>query len=233
MAVITVSREYGSCGEEIAQQLAKELGYSYIDKEILADVAHAAGTTEDQVRQYDEKDAHGLRAFLRKFLVGYPISAVDFPYYPPGLPLDASLTGLPPDASLNHSEREPFLDADKVTALLREVVENLWKRGDVVIVGRASQKILAAQPNTLHARFIGFIGDRGKQVMESENITYVESLDKIQSIDEQRERYLKHYYNADWRNPKHYHLVINTSLMSIGQAVKVIVAAVHQLEREM
>ena len=116
MAVITVSREYGSRGEEIAQQLAKELGCSYIDKEILADVAHTAGTTEGQVRQYDEKDAHGLRAFLRRFLVDYPISAVDFPYYPPGLP---------PDVSLNHSEREPFLDADKVTALLRDVVENL------------------------------------------------------------------------------------------------------------
>ena len=35
MAVITVSREYGSRGEEIAQQLSKELGYSYIDKESL------------------------------------------------------------------------------------------------------------------------------------------------------------------------------------------------------
>ena len=69
MAVITVSREYGSRGEEITQEVAKELGYSYFDKDILADVARIANTTEDEIRQYDEKDEHGLYTFLKKLFI--------------------------------------------------------------------------------------------------------------------------------------------------------------------
>ena len=64
MAVITVSREYGRRGEEIAQQAANELGYSYFDKEILTDVAREVNTTEDKISEHDEKDAHGFRALL-------------------------------------------------------------------------------------------------------------------------------------------------------------------------
>ena len=65
MAVITISREYGSRAEEIAQQVATELGYSYFDKEILTDVAREVDTTEDKISEHDEKDEHGFRAFLK------------------------------------------------------------------------------------------------------------------------------------------------------------------------
>ena len=68
MAIITVSREYGSHGEEIAKQVAKELGYGYFDKDILTQVARAAHTTEEEIRRYDEKAEHRIRNFLKKFL---------------------------------------------------------------------------------------------------------------------------------------------------------------------
>ena len=52
MAVITISREYDSRGEEIAQQVANQLGYSYFDKEILTDVAREVDTTEDKISEH-------------------------------------------------------------------------------------------------------------------------------------------------------------------------------------
>ena len=220
MAVITISREYGSRGEQIAQQVAKELGYSYFDKEILTDVAREADTTEDKIRQYDEKDEHGFRAFLKKlFVPNYPGFA-PYPYYP----------GIAVDLSDEFVNREPILDAHEVTAFFRHVVEMLWERGNVVMVGRGSQKILAAKPNTLHLSFVGKIGVRTETVMAQENVVHEEALKKIQTIDKQRAHYLKQYYDVSWEDPRLYHMTINTSLMSVESAVQIIVVMVHQMK---
>ena len=81
MAVITVSREYASRGEHIAKQIAQRLGYSYFGKEILADVARVANTTEDKILQYDEKiNEHGLHSFLRKLFVPDFSRLAELPY---------------------------------------------------------------------------------------------------------------------------------------------------------
>ena len=114
MAVITVSREYGTHGEQIAQQVAEGLGYSYFDKEILTDVARVANTTEEKISSYDEKDEHGMRCFLTKlFMPDYP-GFVHYPYYP------GIAVGWPRDLT----ETKPALDTDKayrqnVSAVLR------------------------------------------------------------------------------------------------------------------
>ena len=222
MAVITVSREYGSRGEEITQKVAKALGYSYFDKDILADVARIANTTEDEIRQYDEKDEPGLHTFLKKLFVAQPLVVAEFPYYhPPTMPLDWSIGPI---------ESEPRLDPESVTAFFQQVVEELWRRDDVVIVGRGSQRILSSKPHTLHVRFVGTIQDRCKQVMATDSLTHVEAAKKILAIDKGRAHYLKHHHDAEWTDSTLYHLVINTSMIPINQAVTIITSALDNAE---
>lgn len=55
MAIITMSREMGSGGIPIAQQLADELGYSLINGDAIREVAAAHDLTEDALLQADEK----------------------------------------------------------------------------------------------------------------------------------------------------------------------------------
>lgn len=125
MAVITFSRECGSRGEEIARQIAEKLGYGYFDKEILAEVAREVHTTEEKISEYDEKDEHGLRAFLKKRFVPSKVPPNylrfhELPYYfSPSVPLEWSLES---------RSAQPALDADEVTSFFRRVVEKLWKR---------------------------------------------------------------------------------------------------------
>ena len=223
MAVITVSREYGSRGEQIAQQVAKELGYSYFDKEILTDVARAANTTQAQISPYDEQEARGFRGFLKDFFIPKYPPAVEWLHYAPELYLEWSA---------DSTEVAPTLDADKVISFFRHVIESLWKRDNVVIVGRGSQMILAAKPNTSHLRFLAPIDDRIEQIMEGEGILYPKALKRIQAIDKQRADYLKHCYDADWADPKLYHLVLNTGSMDAEQAAKVIITAVRHQENQ-
>ena len=222
MAVLTVSREYGSRGEEITQKVASELGYSYFDKDILAGVARIANATEDEIRQYDEKDEHGLHTFLKKLFVARPLVVAEFPYYyPPTIPLDLSIEPM---------ENEPRLDPESVTAFFHQVVEELWRRDNVVIVGRGSQKILASRPRTLHVRFVATIQDRCKQIMAADSLTHVEAAKKILAIDKGRANYLKQHRDADWTDATLYHLVINTSLIPVNQAVKIITQALRDID---
>lgn len=48
--VITVSREFGSGGRELAKRLADALGLSYVDKEIVTMISKESGVSEDYVK---------------------------------------------------------------------------------------------------------------------------------------------------------------------------------------
>ena len=54
MAVITISRQYGSGGSEVAQKVATALGWELVDNAIVEAVAARLGMSEDDLRRYDE-----------------------------------------------------------------------------------------------------------------------------------------------------------------------------------
>lgn len=55
MAIITISRQIASYGDEIASALAKKLGYTFINREMLEADLVKHGLTEDHLHKYDEK----------------------------------------------------------------------------------------------------------------------------------------------------------------------------------
>ena len=68
--------------------------------------------------------------------------------------------------------------------------------------------------------------------MTTDSLTDAEARKKIASIDKGRAHYRWQHYDADWADTTLYHLVINTSFITIGQTVKTIVTALHQVEDE-
>ncbi|RKX80085.1 MAG: hypothetical protein DRP87_00570 [Spirochaetes bacterium] len=55
MAIITISRETGSMGSEIARELSKELGLHFLDKSDMEKVLIQHGVTEMDIKKFDEK----------------------------------------------------------------------------------------------------------------------------------------------------------------------------------
>ena len=53
MPVITVSRLTGSGGASIGQRLAEHLGASYLNTQIIPEVAHRLGISEAAAAEYD------------------------------------------------------------------------------------------------------------------------------------------------------------------------------------
>ena len=53
--VITIGREFGSGGREIGQKVAKTLGISFYDKNLIEIAAQKSGINSDLLYQADEK----------------------------------------------------------------------------------------------------------------------------------------------------------------------------------
>ena len=54
MAIITVSRELAALGDETAQELAKLLGYRFVDKKTLQERIKSYGVEGQKLKKYDE-----------------------------------------------------------------------------------------------------------------------------------------------------------------------------------
>ena len=58
MAVITVSRQLESLGTEIAQELASQLQYEYLDRKRIEQGLATQGLMVSEIDKYDEKEPH-------------------------------------------------------------------------------------------------------------------------------------------------------------------------------
>lgn len=68
--VVSVSREYGSGGREIAEKLANRLGIPYYDKKLIKRIAQESGFADDVVEAFDEKPVDRFFLNPNRFLTG-------------------------------------------------------------------------------------------------------------------------------------------------------------------
>lgn len=78
MRAVTISREYGSGGGEVAARLARRLGWQLVDHQIVAEAARQLETHESVVKAHDE---HVGGIASRIFLWPYPTTAEDSQTY--------------------------------------------------------------------------------------------------------------------------------------------------------
>ena len=204
MRAITISREYGSGGGEIATRLARHLGWQLIDHEIVERVASEMGTSIEQAEAYDERTEGILtRAFKNlQFLE---------PAYMAGASSEAFLTN-----------EETYLET------VRRIVRAAAAQGHVVIVGRGSQVLLAQQRDVLHVRIIAPFEKRVVYVMKREGVNQAEAESRIKMKDYDR---MKHLETAFHRKPEDAHLydiVLSTSFLDLDSAVEIISLALQK-----
>src|SRR5712692_2415056 len=127
MSAITVSREYGSGGGEIATRLATRLGWRLIDHEIVGQVARELDISETEAEVHDEHVEGMIARFFSSMQLIQPTAPV-------------ATTPITPMLLMNS---QIYHEA------LRRVVEGAVAAGHVVIVGRGAQVLLAQRRDVL------------------------------------------------------------------------------------
>jgi cytidylate kinase len=203
MRAITISREYGSGGGEIASRLAKRLGWRLIDHAIVERTALEMGTSTQEAEAHDEYTVGRVSQVLNSMLYLYP----------------ASMVSAPPEA---------FLSDDDYRNTVNRIVKAAAVRGHVVIVGRASQVILAGLRDVLHVRVIAPFEKRVAYVMQREGLDQHAAESRIHTKDHDRARHLEMEYHQKLEDARLYDLVLNTSLLDLESAVEVICFTLQQ-----
>lgn len=113
---------------------------------------------------------------------------------------------------------------------VRTIVLELAGKGNVVLVGRAGQRILADYPGTVHVRLIAPLDLRIQRIAREQKISVDAARAQIEASDRSRRLYLKRYYQADWEDASLYDLLINTGRISSREACDLICLAARQVD---
>ena len=217
MAVITISRRFGSGGDEIARQVCALLGYRYFDKELMAQVATELGLAVDEIWDLSE-DTYEVRSFLER-LLGAPRKIT-------------RLETIPEDRPGALIEIVDRLDEAQSIALVQSTIQAAYRAGNVVIVGRGGQAILKNQPDVLHVRVEAPLADRVERLYARANYSLGGASDTAVKRDRASADYLKRFYQIDWADPLLYDLVINTGRLGLEAAAQLIVRATSFLPKK-
>ena len=103
-----------------------------------------------------------------------------------------------------------------------ETILQLCELGNAIIVGRGANIITAKLPHVLHIRLVGSIERRIQQMQQFEKLDRKAAARRIRQEDLGRQRYVKKHFEKDVNDPLLYHLVINTDLVSLDDAARLI-----------
>jgi cytidylate kinase len=184
--IVTIEREYGCGGGEIAQQLAAELGWKLWDQSLTEEIAKLAECPKAVVEVREERTDPLYYRLFKSFLRG-------------------SYEG-----SLN-AHKLKVVDSESIAKITQRVVENVAKTGNSVIVGRGSQHFLRNNPDTLRVFLyapreakVRRLLARGKSENEAEQL--------VDSVDRERADFIDKYFRVEWPNRAVYHAMINTAI---------------------
>jgi cytidylate kinase len=186
--IITIGREFGSCGRELGKRLAKELNIAYYDWEIVSEIAKRTELSEEYVQSVIEKHP----------MVAYPIhTGISFSplYY-----------------NVHIGNNSAIYQEQK--KLLIELAE----KGDCVIVGRCADYILRDyKPFRIfvYADMKSKVERCRKNEDEHEHLTDKKLIKHIKNVDKQRARYYSFYTGNVWGDKLNYDLMLNTTGVNI------------------
>jgi cytidylate kinase len=182
--IVTIEREYGSGGGEIAQMLAKHLGWKLWDQLLTEEIARLAECPKAVVEVREERTDPLYYRLFKSFLRG-------------------SYEG-----SIN-AHKLKLVDSESILKITERVVQHAAKTGNSVIVGRGSQHFLRNRQDTLRVFLYAAREEkvrrllaRGKSEKEAEQL--------VDTVDRERADFIQRYFHVEWPDRAIYNTMINT-----------------------
>lgn len=227
MTVITLSRQMGSRGEEIAGRVAVALGLRLVDAETINQAAQTAGVPQMALAELQREGERSLANRVLKTLQAMPSLS---PVGEQGAAY-SGLSGLAIPFTGIFSPLVPPLSAslDSYVRMVDLVIRGLAREGNVLIVGRGGQVLLQGHPGALHVQIVAPFGQRVAVIMDRQGVKKRAAQNQVRASDRARFDYVRRYHDADWLDSTLYHLTINTGRVSLDTAVNLIITAQRAL----
>lgn len=182
--IITIEREYGCGGGDIAVKLSERLGWKLWDELLTCEIARLSNCKQSDVELREERlDPFYYRLFKSIMRGSF-------------------------EGSLN-VHRLKLLDADSILRVTERVTEKAAAEGRCVIVGRGSQHFLRHRDDTLR---IFLYAPRQVKIdrLIAEGLNEEDAAESVNTVDSERAAFIDKYFHMKWPNPPLYHAMVNT-----------------------
>lgn len=201
--VITVARQVGTAGEEVARSVAVRLGFRYIDYQVIQDAAREAGVSPETV-----SEAEHTPSLITRLLEALART--------PSMPVAAWADPVPLATS-------PLLTSADYRRFVEDVIRDLAGTGSCVIVGHAAQVTLRDRPDTLRVLITGSRKGRARRIMAGMGVDEKSAVQTAERTDAERVDFFRRFYDTGWLSPWTYDLCLNTDQISPERAAEVVV----------
>ena len=196
-SIITISREFGTGARLIGREVAALLGYGYYDRALIEMAAEKSGLSEEFIERTEEKASNSFLYNLATaaYLASDPINEYSVPVN------------------------------DRAFLVQSEVIRDIARSGNGVIVGRCADYVLRDHPSLLRVFIYADKADRVNRIVNEYGQDPKNAESVLTKIDKGRANYHKFYTGTNWRSLDNYDLCINTSTVGIQGAVMAIKGA--------
>jgi len=184
--IITIEREYGSGGGEIAQVVAQQLGWKLWDQLLTEEIAKLANCPKAVVEVREERSDPLYYRLFKSFLRG-------------------SYEG-----SLN-AHKLNVVDSESILRITERVVQQVAKEGNSVIVGRGSQQFLKNRQDTFRVFLYAPREDKVRRLLDRGK-TQIEAEQLVDTVDRERGDFIQKYFGVEWPDRGIYHTMINSTI---------------------
>ncbi len=182
---ITIEREFGCGGSEIAAKLAELLGWKLWDHELTEEIARLTHSTPQVVAQREWKSDPAVYRVFKSFLRG------------------AFEGGLPP------TDRLEMLDARRIATVSEQAVNHALSGGPCVIVGRGSQFFLRNRKDIFRTFLYASRNFKIHRLITA-GTAQDKAITDVDTIDRDRADFVKRYLKLNWPEIHLYDTMFNT-----------------------
>jgi len=200
VAIITVSRLYGSGGSEVAAVTAKLLGWSLLDNSVVDAVAARMGLSAAEVRDREERVPSLVERLTSAMAMGTQEWAA-------------------PIAAAKRPTDEQLIE------VTRHIIEEAIAAGSVVVVGRGAQEMQAEREDSLHVFCYAPRKALIARTMQREGVGTEEAARLVDNTNKERDQWVRLHWERDRRALENYDLSVNTSRLGIEGSAQLIVSA--------
>lgn len=193
--IITVSRQLGSGGATIGQEVAAKLNIRYVDQEIISRAAQQLSVMEEELDEREER----LQSFWKSFF--------QFNIPPADVPVFANVR---------------LTSSGELFRVEREIIEHIATEQSSVIMGRCGYQVLRSHPRRVSVYLHADEGYRTDRLANRLNIKEKEARKMIEKNDKERTLYIETFTEDKWSDARHFDLCIDTGRTGIEQSVALI-----------
>jgi len=202
-SIITVARTLGAGGEEVGRLVAAQLGFRYVDNEIIIKAADTAGVSPETVEKAEHRPT-----LIQRIIDGM-----------------AAFPAAGDGTMVTYAAMMPAPPAPDYARLIERVIHDTAHEGKAVIVAHGAGIPLAGMPGLLRVLVTASPAARMKRIEEGAGMDARAAKKAVEESDRERAAFLKRFYSVGEELPVHYDLTINTDALPPEQAARVVVVA--------